>query len=132
MVLFPELLQEPADDALVKIIPAKVVVSGGGQHFNGIAVDIQDTDVKGAAAQIIYHDFAGLAFVKSVSKGMDAYGKLYVGDVITEIDNVRVYTSEQLISMLNNLHGGDTVTLTVYRDGEYITVDITLKESPIE
>ena len=71
-------------------------------------------------------------YVKSVSKGMDAYGKLYVGDVITQIDNVRVYTSEQLISMLNNLHGGDTVTLTVYRDGEYITVDITLKEAPIE
>ena len=71
-------------------------------------------------------------YVKATSKGMDAHGKLYIGDVITKIDNVRVYTSEQLISILNNLHGGDTVTLTVYRDGEYITVNVTLKEAPIE
>ena len=70
-------------------------------------------------------------YVQSTTSGMDADGKLFRGDVITKIGNVRVYTSEQLISVLNNHHGGDTVTLTVYRGGEYITVDITLKESPI-
>lgn len=70
--------------------------------------------------------------VQSASEGMDAHGKLFAGDVITKIGNTRVYTAEQLISVLNNHYGGDTVTLTVYRNGEYITVDITLKESPIE
>ena len=71
-------------------------------------------------------------YVQSTSEGMDAHGKLFPGDVITKIGNTRVYTAEQLISVLNNHYGGDTVTLTVYRGGEYITVNITLKESPIE
>lgn len=71
-------------------------------------------------------------YVQSTSEGMDAHGKLFRGDVITKIGNTRVYTAEQLISVLNDHHGGDTVTLTVYRGGEYITVYITLKESPIE
>ena len=71
-------------------------------------------------------------YVKFTSEGMDAHGKLFEGDVITKISNTRVYTSEQLISVLNSLHGGDTVVLTVYRGGEYITVNVTLKEAPIE
>ena len=71
-------------------------------------------------------------YIQTVSEGMDAHGKLSKDDIITKIGNIRVYTAEQLISVLNNHYGGDTITLTVYRDGEYITVDITLKESPIE
>ena len=71
-------------------------------------------------------------YVKGTSKGMDAHGKLFEGDVITKISNTRVYTAEQLISVLNNHRGGDTVDLTVYRGGAYITINITLKESPIE
>lgn len=71
-------------------------------------------------------------YVKGTSEGMDAHGKLFDGDVITKIGSTRVYTAEQLISVLNNLYGGDTVTLTVYRGGEYITVNIALKEAPIE
>ena len=71
-------------------------------------------------------------YIQTISEGMDAHGKLSKGDIITKIGNIRVYTAEQLISVLNNHYGGDTITLTVYRDGEYITVDITLKESPIE
>ena len=71
-------------------------------------------------------------YVKGTSEGMDAHGKLFEGDVITKIGNTRVYTAEQLISVLNNHRGGDTVDLTVYRGGAYITINITLKESPIE
>ena len=71
-------------------------------------------------------------YVKFASEGSDSYGKLLPGDIITKINNTRVYTSEQLISVLNDLHGGDRVKITFFRDGKYLDVNITLKESPIQ
>ena len=70
--------------------------------------------------------------VKFASEGSDSYGKLIEGDIITKINNTRVYTTEQLISVLNDLHGGDRVKITFFRDGKYLDVNITLKESPIQ
>ena len=67
-MLFPEFFQKPADDALVKIITAQVVVSRSCQDFDRIAVDIQNADIKSAAAQIIDHDFAWLSFIETVSQ----------------------------------------------------------------
>ena len=62
-------VQQITDEALVKIITAKMVVSGRGQYFDGIAVDVQDADIKCAASQVKHHDFAGLTFVKTIGKG---------------------------------------------------------------
>ncbi len=71
-------------------------------------------------------------YVKFTSEGMDAHGKLKAGDIITKINGTRVYTQYQLMGVLNNLHGGDKVTLTFYRGGDYYDVSITLKEAPIQ
>ncbi len=71
-------------------------------------------------------------YVKFASEGTDAYGKLLEGDIITKINNTRVYTSEQLISVLNDLHGKDQVNIKFFRDGKYIDVSITLGEAPIQ
>lgn len=71
-------------------------------------------------------------YVKGTSVGMDAHGKLKEGDIITEINGTRVYTQYQLMSVINDLVGGDSVSITYYRDGEFYTVDITLKGSPIQ
>ena len=69
MVLLFEFFQHPSDNTLVKIVAAQVIVSGSCKDFNRIAVDIQDTDIKSAASQIINHDLAGLPLVKTVGKG---------------------------------------------------------------
>ncbi len=71
-------------------------------------------------------------YVKFASEGTDSYGKLLPGDIITKINNTRVYTSEQLMSVLNELHGGDQVNITFFRNGKYIDVSITLGEAPIQ
>ena len=68
-----------------------------------------------------YADEDGV-YVKSTSQGMDAHGKLQSGDIITEINGTRVYTQYQLMAVINELHGGDSVALTVYRNGSYINV----------
>ena len=78
-----------------------------------------------------YADEDGV-YVKSTSQGMDAHGKLRSGDIITEINGTRIYNQYQLMSVINELRGGDTVELTVYRNGNYINVSITLKEAEIE
>ena len=64
-----ELIQQEADDALVEVVSAQVVVAGGREDLDRIAVDIQDADVERAAAEIEDHDLAGLPFVEAVGEG---------------------------------------------------------------
>jgi 2-alkenal reductase len=53
------------------------------------------------------------------------------GDVITAIDGLPVSNFDQLLSYLvTNKSPGDTVTLTVLRDGQTLDVPITLGERP--
>ena len=66
VVLLFELLQEPADDTLVEVVAPQMIVARGGEHLDGVAVDVQNADVEGAAAQVVAHDFAGLPLVKAV------------------------------------------------------------------
>ena len=57
---------------------------------------------------------------------------LKAGDIITKIGDTEVTTANELISAKNEYEVGDTVTLTVYRSGETLTVDVTLEESTPE
>lgn len=53
---------------------------------------------------------------------------LQVGDIITAVDDTTVTSSSQLSSAVKNYKAGDTVTFTVYRDGQTTTVQVTLDE----
>ena len=52
------------------------------------------------------------------------------GDVITKVDGKDVGTFDDLIAVLSEKNPGDTVTLTVERDGKSRTVTVTLAERP--
>ena len=54
------------------------------------------------------------------------------GDIITGIDNISVRTYADYTSALESKRPGDTVTVTVFRNGEYKKLKVTLdgKESP--
>ena len=58
--------------------------------------------------------------------GMDAAEKMEVGDIITACQGEEVTSMNALSSVVNDYYAGDTVTLTVYRDGKHIAVDIVL------
>ncbi|MBQ8409886.1 MAG: trypsin-like peptidase domain-containing protein [Clostridia bacterium] len=64
--------------------------------------------------------------VSATTEGFDAASKLKENDIITEIDGTRVYNIYQIMDIVNKHYGGDTVTVTFYRDGTYSTVEITL------
>ena len=64
--------------------------------------------------------------VSALTKGLDAAGKLAVGDIITAVAGVEVYNIYQVMDVINKHDGGDTVTVTYWRGGQTYTADITL------
>lgn len=58
---------------------------------------------------------------------------LQAGDVITAIDGLRVDDDHSFINeLIFNHQPGDSVTLTILRNGEVMTIDVTLGERPAE
>lgn len=56
-------------------------------------------------------------------------GGVEVGDVIVGLNGVSVSTMDELTNEKDKYSPGDTVTLTVYRSGEYVELDVVLGES---
>ena len=52
------------------------------------------------------------------------------GDIITEVDRVKVRTFEELSDFIDGKRPGDTVTLTVNRQGKFNSVEVRLRERP--
>jgi S1-C subfamily serine protease len=83
---------------------------------------IIDTIVKSSPA-----DLAGLN-----GSNINQYGEKRGGDIITAIDDKQIIKMEDLISYLElNKAVNDNATLSVYRDGEIIDKQITLKSRPV-
>lgn len=76
-----------------------------------------------------YYNMVEGAFVYAVNPGScsEAAG-LKVGDIITGLNGETVTGSSDLTYLKKSYRAGETVTLTVYRDGEYIEVSVTLDE----
>lgn len=56
-------------------------------------------------------------------------GGVEVGDVIVGLNGVSVSSMDELTNEKDKFSPGDTVTLTVYRSGEYVELDVVLGES---
>jgi S1-C subfamily serine protease len=52
------------------------------------------------------------------------------GDIITEVDQVKVRTFEELSDFIDTKRPGDTVTLTFHRQGKLNIVEVRLRERP--
>jgi S1-C subfamily serine protease len=52
------------------------------------------------------------------------------GDIITEVDQVKVRTFEELSDFIDGKRPGDTVTLTFNRQGKLTVVEVRLRERP--
>lgn len=70
-------------------------------------------------------------YVEEITENTGAANSdLKVGDVITEVDGTAIKTMDDLNEVKNKKNIGDTLTLKVYRSGEYIDIDIKLTEMP--
>ncbi|MBP3509563.1 S1C family serine protease [Oscillibacter sp.] len=84
------------------------------------------------AAQYRYDIKEGV-FVYSVEEGKAAEkAGLQMGDVITKVDSHDIKTMEDLTAVKKQYAAGDTSTLTVYRGGQTITVELTWDAVPAD
>jgi S1-C subfamily serine protease len=68
-----------------------------------------------------------------IESGIDELGQPdRGGDVITAVDGIEVSAVEDLVAYLNDKEPGDEISLSVYRDGDYLTINVTLGEWPEE
>ena len=66
-------------------------------------------------------------YVTEVSEGSDARAKgLREGDVITAVNGIHVTAVDQVNAIKEGMSVGDSITVSVYRDGETFDLDIDL------
>lgn len=95
-----------------------------GKPYLGISV----ATVSSVAAQQ-YADMVVGAYVNSVNTGSCAEtAGLQKGDIITQVDGKDITTSAELIDAKNAHKAGEEMTLTVFRNKEYVTLKVTLDE----
>ena len=84
------------------------------------------------AAQYRYDVTEGV-FVYSVEEGKAAAkAGLQMGDVITKVDDHTIKTMEDLTAVKKQYSAGDTVTLTIYRGGQTMTLELTWDAVPAD
>ena len=84
------------------------------------------------AAQYRFDITSGV-FVYSVEEGSAAdKAGLKMGDVITKVDDHDIKTMEDLTAVKKQYSAGDTSTLTVYREKQTITVELTWDAVPAD
>ena len=68
-VLCSELLGQPVDDDLVKVVTAEVGVTVGGENLEHAVTKLEDGDIEGTAAKVIHCNLHVLVFlVKAIGK----------------------------------------------------------------
>jgi len=93
-------------------------VEGLERNFKGVLVD---TIVKDGPA-----DKVGMQ-----GRITDQYGEKHGGDIITAVDGHNVIHTEDFISYLEEQKKvGDKITLTIYRNGQFLDLEIALQERP--
>lgn len=70
------------------------------------------------------------AAVKAVTDGAPAdKAGLQIGDVIVEADGEKVESSSDLIAAVKTKSAGDTISLRIYRQGEYVNITVAVEET---
>jgi len=87
----------------------------------------QQLDIQGV---IIYSVPAGSEASKKVLKvSPRPLGRIVIQDIIKEVDGKKVNSFDDLYNLLDNYKIGDTVTLTLERNGQKRKVQLTLVQS---
>ena len=92
------------------------------------------------AGRIVKHPYVGVVLsgasangaevAKVQSGGPGAQAGLKVNDVITAIDGKAVNSTDQFIAMIDNFQPGQTVTMTIHRGGNSVSIKVKLGTRP--
>ncbi len=114
----------------IPISDAKVIIDDliNYNHVKGRPqIGITASDVTEAYAS--YFNIPMGVYVRTVEEGSAAdLAGLQIGDVIIDIEGEAITTSDELNKVKNKYKAGDTITLTISRNGQDIQVELTLQE----
>jgi serine protease Do len=86
------------------------------------------TSVTETLAQQYNLPSAGVIIQQVISGGSAEKAGLQAGDVVTAYNDSPVFNSDQLMAAIKASKVGDTVTLTVVRDGSTMSIDVVLQK----
>lgn len=131
---------DTTDDNVCYAIPASLAVSvadniienGGKRFLLGVNMELSDIDTFVDADGIIRTAYTYT--VSSVNSDAAATGKIETGDVMVSVaindeEGVIIDTSFKAQEYLMNARPGDTIKVTVLRNGETVTVSLTADEA---
>lgn len=131
---------DTTDDNVCYAIPTSLAVSvadniienGGKRFLLGVNMELSDIDTFVDADGIIRTAYTYT--VSSVNSGAAATGKIETGDVMVSVaindeEGVIIDTSFKAQEYLMNARPGDTIKVTVLRNGETVTVSLTADET---
>ena len=102
---------------------ANVILREGSVVRPGIGVQIRTVSEDAAAENGVP---VGCR-VEELTKGAPAErAGMKVGDIITKADGRPVTTNDDVVNYVRSLQVGDTILFTVYRDGTYLTIPVTV------
>ena len=135
MVLIDNIIKtgEPGESPITTKRPLIGIVGVGveaGKYYINVPGEnrIQEVSPEDAALnpeEVFYAPYTGV-WVQSTTLGLDAANKLKPGDIIVLADGQELATIYDLMDVINNHVGGETVELTYYRDGVANIVSVTL------
>jgi putative serine protease PepD len=135
----------PLLDDAARVIGVAVQIESDSGGNDGIGFAVPSSTVQSVVQQLledgsVEHAYLGVststaeqggAAITQVTSGSPADDAgLEAGDVVTAVDGTSVETSDDLVSAVSAKQPGDTVTLTVRRDGATRTVDVRLGNRP--
>ncbi len=117
----------PMDD--VQTIITDIMENGQVTNKAYLAITA-GTMTESMAAQYRIGVTKGVFVYSAVEGGAGEKAGLKMGDVITKVNDTEITSMEDLAAAKKGFKAGDTVTLTVYRDGTYITTELTFDAQP--
>ena len=109
----------PSD--LVVSVADQLIASGSASH------GMLGVTVKAATATIGSDTFVGAEIQEVTSGSGAAIAGLRVGDVILTVEGQEVTSPKQLVGYVRRYRAGDTVTMTIERDGQTQDVSVTIQ-----
>jgi putative serine protease PepD len=91
---------------------------------------IEDGSVEHAYLGVTLPDDGAATFEEVVSDGPADRAGLQSGDEVTEVDGKSITTGDELREAIDAKKPGDKITLTIERDGDERTVQVTLGQRP--
>lgn len=100
-------------------------------QFNRPYVGVAYKTVTKAAA--ILNDIPQGAYVQTVVNGSPAQkAGIQIGDILTKFDSQQIKEGNELAGLISKRKVGDTIAITLWRDGKTLNLSLTLATSPEE